>query len=67
MLRDHLGSRLREARRAAGLRFSASDNREKPPSPALPSWLTVEGLLTPVEMGLKMWEWNNINVPLGDG
>ena len=23
---------------------------------SLPSWLTVEGLLTPVEMGLKMWE-----------
>ena len=29
---------------------------------ALPSWLTVEGLLTPVEMGVKMRELNNINI-----
>ena len=28
----------------------------------LPSWLTREGLLTPVEMGLKMWERNNVNI-----
>ena len=54
-----------EAPLAEALELVPEDDRgalDSTGAAALPSWLTVEGLLTSVEMGLKMWELNNINI-----